>query len=112
MAFQILCLSGGGYLGLYSAAVVAALEEHVGHPIAESFDLIAGTSVGGIIALGLGAGASAASIRDAFLKNGPAIFSDRPPPNAVAEKAELARSALSARYSSLPLRNTIEQILD
>lgn len=112
MAFQILCLSGGGYLGLYSAAVVAALEDHIGHPISESFDLIAGTSVGGIIAIGLGAGATAASIRDAFVENGPKIFSDRPPATGVGEKAELARSALSARYSQGPLRDTIEQFLD
>lgn len=112
MAFQILCLSGGGYLGLYSAAVVAALEEHAGRPIVECFDLIAGTSVGGIIALGLGAGATAASIRDAFGENGANVFSNRPPPSGIAEKAQLARSALSARYSQSPLRKTIEQILD
>lgn len=112
MAFQILCLSGGGYLGLYSAAVVAALEEHSGRPIGESFDLIAGTSVGGIIALGIGAGATAASIRDAFLEYGVKIFSDREPPSRLAEKIDLARSAGSARYSSSPLRETIEAILD
>jgi patatin-like phospholipase/acyl hydrolase len=48
--FRILALSGGGYLGLYSAAVLAALEEQIGEPIGRRFDLVAGTSVGGITA--------------------------------------------------------------
>jgi uncharacterized protein len=111
MPFQILCLSGGGYLGLYSAAVLAEIEAATGRPIAESFDLIAGTSIGGIIALGLAAGASAAEIRDAFLERGPLIFSDRPPPLGIGEKIELARSARSARYRAEPLRETIEAIV-
>jgi uncharacterized protein len=51
MAFQILSLSGGGYLGLYTAKVLAGLEEEMGGHTADHFDLIAGTSVGGIIGL-------------------------------------------------------------
>src|SRR6266446_8411629 len=44
--FQILSLSGGGYRGLYSAAVLAALEG-AGPAMYERFDLFAGTSIGG-----------------------------------------------------------------
>ena len=51
MTFQILSLSGGGFMGLYTACVLAELEEQIGKPIAGCFDLIAGTSIGGIIAL-------------------------------------------------------------
>jgi predicted acylesterase/phospholipase RssA len=47
MPFQILSLSGGGYLGLYTISVVAELERQIRAPIASRFDLIAGTSVGG-----------------------------------------------------------------
>jgi patatin-like phospholipase/acyl hydrolase len=53
MPLQILSLSGGGYLGLYTAAVLTAIEERIKARIATRFDLIAGTSVGGIIALGI-----------------------------------------------------------
>jgi uncharacterized protein len=48
--YHILPSSSGGYLGLNSAAVLAALEEQAGEPIGRRFDLVAGTSVSGIIA--------------------------------------------------------------
>lgn len=51
--FWILALSGGGARGLFTAQVLANLEKEIGRPLAERFDLIAGTSVGGILALGL-----------------------------------------------------------
>ena len=38
--FRILALSGGGYLGLYAAVVLAELEARVGEPLARRFDLI------------------------------------------------------------------------
>lgn len=50
-AFHILSLSGGGYLGLFAAIILADLEHRLGRPIAKAFDLIAGTSIGGLIAL-------------------------------------------------------------
>ncbi len=56
--FQILSLDGGGIKGLFSAAVIAALEEDFDTPIVEHFDLITGTSTGGIVALCLGMGLS------------------------------------------------------
>jgi patatin-like phospholipase/acyl hydrolase len=59
MAYQVLCLSGGGYRGLYTAQVLAGIEKETGIPFARQFDLIAGTSIGGIIALGLAAGTPA-----------------------------------------------------
>src|SRR5687767_9758311 len=43
--FQILSLSGGGYRGLFTARILADLEERIGAPIATRFDLIAGTSI-------------------------------------------------------------------
>lgn len=54
--FQILALDGGGAKALFTAQVLARLEQDLGVSIKDSFDLIAGTSAGGIVALGLGAG--------------------------------------------------------
>ena len=54
--FQILALDGGGVKALFTAHVLARLEDDLGVRIRDSFDLIAGTSAGGIIALALGAG--------------------------------------------------------
>lgn len=54
--FQILALDGGGMKALFTAHVLARLEDDLSVHIRDSFDLIAGTSAGGIIALALGAG--------------------------------------------------------
>ena len=54
--FQVLALDGGGAKALFTAHVLARLEQDLGVGITDSFDLIAGTSAGGIVALGLGAG--------------------------------------------------------
>lgn len=64
--FQILALDGGGAKALFTAHVLARLEEDLNVRVADSFDLIAGTSAGGIIALALGAGLRPAEIRDQF----------------------------------------------
>ena len=51
--YRILALSGGGFLGLYTAVVLQGLEARAGVPLARRFDLIAGTSIGGVLALAL-----------------------------------------------------------
>lgn len=112
MAYQILALSGGGFLGLYTACVLAELERSSGTPLHEQFDLIAGTSIGGIIALGLAAGTPAAAIRDAMIEAGPRIFRATPPPQTGAGRVlALAGSALRAGYRPQPLRAAIERIV-
>jgi uncharacterized protein len=50
---KILSIDGGGIRGIIPAMVLATIEERTGRPIAQLFDLIAGTSTGGILALGL-----------------------------------------------------------
>lgn len=72
--FRILSLDGGGARGAYSAAVLKDIEESTGKRIVEHFDLVAGTSTGGIIALGLGLGHSAAAILEFYQSRGPDIF--------------------------------------
>ncbi len=74
--FQILSLDGGGIRGLYSAAVLAKLEEKHSVNIVDHFDLITGTSTGGIIALGLGLGMRPKEIVEFYVNSGPKIFSN------------------------------------
>lgn len=73
--FQILSLDGGGIKGIFSAGVLAAIEEDLKIKIADHFDLIAGTSTGGIIAIGLGLGLSPREIVEFYVDEGPKIFS-------------------------------------
>ncbi len=79
---KILSIDGGGIRGIIPAMVLAAIEERTNKTIAESFDLIAGTSTGGIIALGLtkddGNGKaqfSANELAELYEKRGKEIFS-------------------------------------
>ena len=72
--FRILSLDGGGIKGAFSAAALAVLEETTGHRCVDHFDLISGTSTGGIIAIGLGLGLSARAIADFYQEQGPIIF--------------------------------------
>jgi len=74
--FQILALDGGGIKGIFSAAVLAHLEEDLNLDITEHFDLITGTSTGGIIALGLGVGMRPREILRFYVDKGPVIFAN------------------------------------
>lgn len=50
---NILSIDGGGIRGIIPARILGEIERKTGKPISSLFDLIAGTSTGGIIALGL-----------------------------------------------------------
>src|SRR5712692_7803866 len=50
---RVLALDGGGIRGVIPATVLAEIERRCGKRVGEVFDLIAGTSTGGILALGL-----------------------------------------------------------
>ncbi|OYW55224.1 MAG: hypothetical protein B7Y80_09545 [Hyphomicrobium sp. 32-62-53] len=50
---RVLAIDGGGVKGLVPASILAELERRTGRPISQQFDLIAGTSTGAILALGL-----------------------------------------------------------
>ncbi len=76
--FQILSLDGGGFKGLFSAALLAKLEDDLGTTISEHFDLIVGTSTGGIIALALGLGISPKRIVELYERNGSEVFAAVP----------------------------------
>jgi uncharacterized protein len=73
-ARRILCIDGGGIKGAMPAAFLATIEEATGQRIVDHFDLIAGTSTGGILALGLGLGLSAKELLTFYEEKGPAIF--------------------------------------
>ena len=83
--FRILSIDGGGIRGLIPALVLAELERRTGRAVSDCFDLIAGTSTGGILALGLampGEGGrprySAQDLAGLYLKEGARIFDESP----------------------------------
>ena len=76
-AFNILALDGGGTRGVYSAQVLACIEQETGAPVREHFDLIAGTSTGSIIAGAAAVGIPMAGVVKLFEKESPRIFQRR-----------------------------------
>lgn len=78
--FKILSLDGGGIRGIYTAEILRRCEETFcdGAPLARYFDMIAGTSTGGIIALGLGLGIPTTEIAGFYRDDGRKIFPPLP----------------------------------
>jgi uncharacterized protein len=76
--FQVLALDGGGVRGIFTAALLAGLEEDIGSPVIEHFDLVTGTSTGGIVALALGAGLTPRQILEFYVDERAAIFAGVP----------------------------------
>ncbi len=100
--FQILSLDGGGIKGLFSAALLAKIEESLGDiSIVDHFDLITGTSTGGIIALGLGLGLRPREIVNFYVSEGPKIFNKIPFWTSF-------RSSTRSKYSQDPLRVALQ----
>lgn len=103
--FKVLSLAGGGFLGLYTASVLEALEARAGQPLARSFDLIAGTSIGGILALALAFEVPVARLTRLFDDHGTDVFSGRALPSGpVSRLFDLSRSVLGPKYSGDALR--------
>jgi predicted acylesterase/phospholipase RssA len=72
--FKILSLDGGGIKGLYAAILLAQIEEKTGKPIGEHFDMLCGTSTGGLLALGITRGIPCKQIARFYEEHGPLIF--------------------------------------
>ena len=77
--FQILSLIGGGIRGAFVTSYLKEIEQKLGRPIADCFDLIAGTSTGGIVAAGLANGMTAEKMHDFYVRYGASIFTEREP---------------------------------
>lgn len=105
---RILALAGGGFLGLYTATVLAELEKRVGEPLGRRFDLIAGTSVGGLAALALAYEMPMKRLVALFQNRGAEIFSPRARPSGpVTRLLDLTRSVLGPKYSGKALREAL-----
>jgi len=73
--YRILSFDGGGIRGLVTLAILKRLEAQIPNLI-QGADMIAGTSTGGIIALGLAAGKSVDEMIALYRDNGKKIFDD------------------------------------
>src|SRR5215211_3424239 len=104
--FQILALDGGGAKALFTAHVLARLEQDLGVSISDSFDLIAGTSAGGIVALALGTGLAPSEIAKHFKTLVRTVF-----PSARRRWWRRPRQLTRPIYDAEALRTALEGVL-
>lgn len=99
---RILSIDGGGIKGVFPAAFLADIEDTLEHPIYRYFDLIAGTSTGGIIALALALGLKASEILDFYKTYGSKIFAGN-------RFVLTIKQALWRKYGHQHLRRALEE---
>jgi predicted acylesterase/phospholipase RssA len=109
---RILAIDGGGVRGVIPARILAEIEEHTQKQISEQFDLIAGTSTGALLALGLTRPADADPRKPAFrandilnlyLNHGPEVF-----PTSFGLLRTI-RSVFSPKYGPVGLESVLQQ---
>ena len=98
--FHILALDGGGARGIYSARVLARIEETLGAPVSDCFDLIAGTSAGAISAGAAAMGIPMSKIVDLFETKSARIF----------RKRWFRRGVIQSKYSRGALKRAVEDV--
>lgn len=102
--FRILALDGGGLRGTFTAAVLAKWDDMLksggGNEIVRHFDMVAGTSTGAILAIGLGLGLTPLAILNFYRNQGPKIF----------PKDRRLRHWLKSKHESATLRSTLEAV--
>lgn len=105
--FRILSLDGGGIKGAFTASVLATLEEDTEKSVLDYFDLITGTSTGGILAIGLGLGLSARKICEFYVEKGSSIF---PSTSLVQRASGKLRHVIKPKHSHDVLRDALTEV--
>jgi uncharacterized protein len=105
---RVLAIDGGGIRGLIPALVLAELERRAGRRVFELFDLIAGTSTGGILACALCAPdpLPAVEVVALYEEEGPEIF-DR----SLFQRIRSAEGLLDEKYDDAALDRALERFL-
>jgi len=102
---KILSIDGGGIRGIIPAIILDALQQQIGAELHTVFDLISGTSTGGIIALGIGTACKGgapylpAELLNLYVQNGAVIFHKR--------AFECVRELLGPKYSPAALETCL-----
>jgi patatin-like phospholipase/acyl hydrolase len=111
---RILAIDGGGIRGLIPAMVLAEIERRTGRRTADLFDLIAGTSTGGILACGLTRRGedgrplyTAADLIGLYESEGPEIFARR-----LLKRVTSVDGLLDERYGDSGLNAALVRYLD
>ncbi len=105
-SYRVLSLDGGGIRGLVTAVLLERLVATPGlEGLLDDVDLLAGTSTGGLLALGIAHGRSLAEIRDLYVSKGEVIFDD----SWLDDLVDLGKLR-GADYRTAPLRRELQRL--
>ncbi|GIW41627.1 MAG: patatin [Candidatus Binatia bacterium] len=106
MPYRVLSIDGGGIRGLLAVVLLERLRAVSGFErLLDLADLVAGTSTGGLLALGLAYGLPLSEIRRLYVEKGPRIFDD----SWLDDLVDLGRLR-GAEYRTGPLRREVERL--
>lgn len=108
--FKILSIDGGGIKGLYSARVLDHFEKKFDCHISDYFDMLCGTSTGGLIALGLSLKIPASELVDFYVNQGPKIFPDRTKNIFLRAYDTFRQTVWKGKFSDKYLRKALEEV--
>ena len=112
--FKILSIDGGGIKGLYSARILEEFEKKFNCKTSDHFDMICGTSTGGLISLALTSKISAEDICQFYETNGKTIFPKHKvfklPFLGKINKGVLKQIASGGKYSNNGLKDSLQKI--
>jgi len=106
-SFKILSIDGGGIKGLYSARILEHLEDKYKCNASDYFDMICGTSTGGIIALLLSLKVPASEIAKFYMDKGPLIF-----PRKNKYMAIIKQALWKGKYSDKQFKIELEKVFN
>jgi phospholipase, patatin family len=104
--FKILSIDGGGIKGLYSSTIIEHLESKYNCSISDHFDMLCGTSTGGLIALALSLKIPASTLSNLYIKKGSKIFPNIPIINFIKQVL------WGGKYKDKQLRKNLQEIFE
>ncbi len=118
LPFRVLSLDGGGMRGTYTATYLAQVTASfaarrcvAGLDIGAAFNLITGTSTGGIIACALAAGIPLSAVIDLYRKHGPAIFPRKLPTTIAGVGMDMRMRPGSLKSGAMALATALKEVL-
>lgn len=103
--FKVLSIDGGGIKGIYSARILEQFERKFNCCIADYFDLICGTSTGGLIALALSLKIPVSVITNFYYMRGDRIFRKRSNIYSLFKQV-----ILGSKYDNQELKTALQEI--
>lgn len=115
--FKILSIDGGGIKGLYSAKILEHFEEKFDCLISDYFDLLSGTSTGGLIALAASLKIPMKEVCFFYETEGPKIFPEYRKNKLLSRllgrkitEGDIRQIAKRGKFSDIPLKKSLQKI--